>query len=144
MSNIRTNPYLFFKGNALEAMKFYQSVFGGELDTKTYADFHVPAEGDLKDDSIMHASLNGGDVVLMASDTNLASPKAAKITISLNGDADSEARLTEVFKLLSDGAEVQTPLKKEMWGDLYGSLTDKYGIDWMINIESGAKEGAAS
>lgn len=80
----------------------------------------------------MHASLTGGAVNIMGSDTEQASPKAAKITISLSGT--NEERLTTIFNSLSEGAAVQSPLKKEFWGDTFGQLTDKYGVDWMVNI----------
>lgn len=137
MSKISVDPYLFFKGNAREAMEFYQGVFGGELDFKTYADLHMPAEGIMKEDSIMHGYLSGGDAILMASDTNEASEVAAKISISVGGD--DEARLTEIFNKLCDDVEPSSPLKKEVWGDIFGTVTDKYGIEWMINIAQPAQ-----
>ena len=128
---IKTNPYLFFRGNAREAMAFYQSIFGGELTLTTNAEANVP-EDIAPGDYIMHASLSGGLVELMASDTSKASEKAAKVTISLSGD--DQERLTAVFDGLSADITPQFPLKKESWGDIFGSLQDKYGVDWMVNI----------
>jgi len=130
MTNVLLDPYIFFRGNCREAMEFYKSIFGGELIIQTYAD--VKMGNDDQKDWVMHAVLRGGLVRIMASDTEQASPKAAKISLSL-GDGD-EATLRPIFEKLSEGGEVFSELKKEFWGDTFGSLTDKYGIEWMVNI----------
>jgi len=134
MSDVMLDVYLFFNGNCREAMEFYKAVFGGELTVQTYGD--VPGAGmdedGSKKDWLMHARLEGGDIKLMASDTKQASPAAAKIDLSLGGT--DEARLREIFGKLSEGGEVKSELKKEFWGDTFGSLTDKYNINWMVNI----------
>ena len=130
--SVTVSPYIFFKGNAREAMGFYKDIFGGELTTQTYSDVNVsPTEG-LAQDSLMHAALEGGHAKLMASDTSQASPVAAKISISLNGT--DEPTLRQIFDQLSKDVEVQYPLKKEFWGDTFGQVTDKYGVEWMVNI----------
>jgi PhnB protein len=117
-------------------MEFYKSIFGGELVTQTYAD--VPGMGDnaATKDWLMHARLEGGDIKLMASDTENASPTAAKIDLSLGGTQANEARMREIFNKLGEGGSVRSELKKEFWGDTFGSLTDKYGVNWMMNIAS--------
>ncbi len=134
MSDINLDVYLYFKGQAKEAMEFYKNIFGGELTTQTYAD--VPGMGDDagKKDWLMHARLEGGDIKLMASDTDKASPAAAKVDLSLGGT--DEKKLREIFGKLGEGGTVHSELKKEFWGDLFGSLTDKYGVNWMMNIAS--------
>ena len=54
------------------------------------------------------------------------------IVVSLSGD-ESEA-LHGYWTKLTDGATVSTPLEKQMWGDEFGQLTDRYGVDWLVNI----------
>jgi PhnB protein len=81
---------------------------------------------------IMHASLSGGDADLFASDSTIASPVSRKIELSLSGE--DESKLRKMFDALSVGGKVKFQLKRESWGDIFGSLTDKYGIDWMVNI----------
>lgn len=134
MGSINVEPYLFFKGNARVALEFYQSIFGGEIESMTYQDMLIPAPEGFTEENLMHASLKGGDVALMASDTEKASEKATKVSISLGGD--DEEKLTRFFNALSEGVDVQFPLKKESWGDTFGMLTDKFGIEWMVNISS--------
>ncbi len=133
MNDILVNPYLFFKGTAGEAMEFYKSIFGGELKLSGYDEIPGPTPAGLEG-KLMHADLRGGVITLMASDTLQASPKSAKVTISLSGN--DEDKLTAIFNQLSNGAEVESPLKKEAWGDTFGQLTDKYGVDWMVNINA--------
>jgi PhnB protein len=127
--------YLFFKGNAREAMEFYKNVFGGELNTTTYAEAKAPAPDGMDDQALMHASLEGGLVKLMGSDTAGASPETKKVSLSLGGT--DEAKMREVFDKLAQGGKIFQPLDKAPWGDTFGSLTDKFGVDWMMNIGAG-------
>ncbi len=136
MSKVTLEPYLFFKGNAKEAMEFYKSVFGGEIEMQTMGEVpaDLPKMEGMTDDMIMHASLKGGAVDLMASDSPKASPKAAKVELSLGGTDEDQMR--KMFNALSQGGKVNMALEKQFWGDIFGSLTDKYGVDWMMNIGS--------
>jgi PhnB protein len=118
-------------------MEFYKTVFGGELTMQTMGE--VPDEAmppDMKKDEIkdmiMHARLSGGDVDLMGSDSQKASKTAAKIELSLSGT--DETKLHKIFDSLSAGGKVNMPLQKQFWGDTFGMLRDKYGVDWMVNI----------
>jgi PhnB protein len=137
MGQINLNPYIFFDGQAKEAMEFYKKVFGGELSIQTMAE--VPKEAresaiNSDPDRVMHASLEGGVVKLMASDSAKASKKAAKIELSLSGtDAD---KLRDIYDSLSHGGKSSMPLEKQFWGDEFGMVTDKFGVDWMVNIEA--------
>jgi PhnB protein len=136
MSTIKLDVYLYFNGQTKEAMEFYKSIFGGELTTQTYADVPGMTEDPAKKSWLMHARLEGGDIKLMASDTDKASPLAAKVDLSLGSMEADEERMREIFKKLGEGGKVHSKLKKEFWGDTFGSLTDKYGVNWMMNIAS--------
>lgn len=134
MSTINVTPYLFFKGNCREAMEFYKGVFGGDLSMNTYDDMPMPDTPEGLKGKLMHADLSNGEVALMASDTEQASPVAKKVSISLSGAAAEREKLTGFFNQLSEGVEVIYPLKEEPWGSLFGSVIDKYGIEWMVDI----------
>lgn len=130
---VRLNPYLRFEGAARAAMEFYRSVLGGELTVNTFGDFG--AAGEPFADQIMHAQLETpAGFTLMASDTPPGMPynPGTNITISLSGD--DEELLRGYWDRLQDGATVGVPLAPQMWGATYGQCTDKFGIDWMINI----------
>ncbi|HEY3248694.1 MAG TPA: VOC family protein [bacterium] len=133
MDNVTLDAYLFFEGNCRPAMEFYKGIFGGQLDVQTYDE--VPAEMPGREQmkgKVIHARLAGGDVNLMASDTHDKTLGTGKIELSVSGD--DEAKLRKIFDGLSAGGKVSSPLKKEFWGDTFGSLTDKFGIGWMVNI----------
>jgi len=134
MDKVNLEPYIFFNGNCREAMEFYKSVFGGELFFQNMSDVpgDVPKMEGVTENMVMHASLKGGDAAIMASDSPNASPQAKKITLSLGGS--DEQKMRKMFDNLAAGGKVTTPLRKEFWGDTFGNLTDKFGVDWMMNI----------
>ncbi len=121
-----------FDGNCKEAMEFYKSVFGGELNLHNYGDAAPVPEVKEK---IMHANLDNGEIMFMASDDCLPDhefKEGNNIHMSLVGD--DQEKLTGYFSKLSEGGEVHLKLEKQMWGDIYGQFTDKFGIHWMVNI----------
>ena len=135
----RLNPYIGFKDTAREAMEFYKSVFGGELTLNTFGEYGQEGEGS---DGIMHAQLETpAGFTLMAADTppHMEYKAGSSVSISLSGDDESD--LKGWWQGLSQGGTVQVPLEKQMWGDHFGMLTDRYGIDWMVNIAGGDDAG---
>jgi PhnB protein len=129
----RLNPYLTFNGNAREAMEFYHSVFGGQLQIDTFGQFGSSDAAIA--DKVMHAMLTTDrGYILMASDTapGMAYNPGNTITCSLSGDQGEG--LEEAWEKLSDGGTVTMPFEKQMWGDLYGMCIDKFGIPWMVDV----------
>jgi PhnB protein len=129
----RLNPYIQFNGEARAAMEFYRDVFGGELTSSTFKEFGA-SHGPGDDDQLMHSQLETpSGFTLMAADTPEGMPynPGENIAISLSGDGDELRAYWE--KLAADG-KVSVPLEKQMWGDEFGMVTDKFGINWMVNI----------
>jgi PhnB protein len=128
------NPYLSFRDNAREAMGFYQSVFGGELTISTFGEFQ--ASDDLAEqDKVMHSLLStDGGLVLMASDTpdQMDLTPGSNFSISLSGTDEPELR--GYWAMLSDGGTVAMPLGPAPWGDMFGMCSDRFGVNWLINI----------
>ncbi len=128
------NPYVHFKDNAREAMEFYKSIFGGELTVSTFKEFGMsqdPADAD----KVMHSMLTGDNgVVFMAADTPNYIPFQPGSTVTMSLSGDDEAELQGYWDKLSAGAQVSQPLQKAPWGDTFGMLTDKFGVEWMVNI----------
>jgi PhnB protein len=131
MATVSLEVYLFFNGNAQEAMEFYKGIFGGELTMQKYSQIPGNTELDMAD-KLIHADLKGGVIGLMASDYSGEKKGSGNIELSLVGTDDEKLR--QVFDALSAGGEVRQPLEKQYWGDVFGSLTDKYGVSWMFNI----------
>ncbi|GAA4894781.1 PhnB protein [Stackebrandtia albiflava] len=125
------NPYLNFDGNARQAMEFYRDVLGGDLTVSTFGEFG--GEGDTSD-KVMHAQLSGGGLTLMASDTapGMEYRPGTNVALSLSGDDD--ATLRRYWEGLSQDGTITVPLEEQMWGDVFGAVTDRFGINWMVNI----------
>ena len=130
----RLNPYLNFRDNAREAMEFYQGVFGGKLDMTTFKEFEAsqdPAEAD----KIMHAMLEAPNgMVLMGADTPNAMEYTPGNAISISLSGDDETELRGYYDKLKEGGTEVMPMEKAPWGDSFGMLTDRFGIDWLVNI----------
>ena len=130
----RLNPYLNFQGNARAALEFYQEVFGGELRLNTFGEFGQPDAPYA--DQIMHGMLQTpSGYTLMASDVppEMHTVNAGNnIVVSISGDDGDELR--GYWARLAESGKVNMPLEKQVWGDIYGDLTDQFGIQWMIDI----------
>jgi PhnB protein len=117
-------------------MTFYQSVLGGELTATTFADQGGMGVPDDEKDLVMHSALAvSGSVQLMGADVPSHMDTGGDIangSISLSGD--DEATLRGWFDGLSAGGTIGVPLEKAPWGDSFGMFTDKYGVEWMVNI----------
>jgi PhnB protein len=128
----KINPYLGFKDSARQAMEFYKSVFGGELTMTTFGE---SGSKDAPAENIMHATLMvGPEMTLMASDMSENNDNSPRIQISLTGELAEEEKLKGYWTKLSEGGKVTMELSKAPWGDMFGMLTDKFGISWMVNI----------
>jgi len=129
----RLNPYISFDGDARQALEFYQAVFGGELALNTFGEAGQPDAPFA--DKIMHGMLETpGGFTLMGADTppGMEYTPGGNFSVSLSGDDDAELR--GYWEKLSAGGAVTVPLDKQMWGDVFGMCTDKFGIPWMVNI----------
>jgi PhnB protein len=130
----KLNPYLNFRDNTREAMQFYQGIFGGELSMNTFKEYNA-AEDPSEDDKIMHAQLEADNgIVFMAADTpkSMEFRQGTNMAMSLSGDDDAE--LSGYYEKLADGGQVQMPLDVAPWGDKFGMVKDRFGVDWLVNI----------
>ena len=130
----RLNPYISFKTNAREAMEFYKSIFGGKLTISTFKDFGM-AQNPTQADLVMHSMLEADNgIIFMGSDTPEGMPyrEGSRVSMALNGDNIAELR--GYFDKLAAGGKVGMPFDKAPWGDTFGMLTDKFGIEWMVNV----------
>lgn len=133
MSAILT-PYLNFAGNAREAMEFYESVLGGKLEVMTFADMGGMGLPDEAQSGVMHAALTAGDGLVVYGADAPHHPEVVHQGFAVALSGDDEERLKGWWEGLSEGATVEMELAKAPWGDWFGSLTDRFGIEWMVNI----------
>ena len=130
----KLNPYLSFKDNTREAMEFYRTVFGGKLNVSTFKDYHA-SQDPSEDNLIMHSQLDADNgITIIASDTPNRMEYRAGTNMSMSLSGDNETELKAYFEKLSAGGMVAMPLEKAIWGDSFGMCTDKYGVQWLVNI----------
>lgn len=133
----KLNPYLNFMGKTEEAFNFYKSVFGGEFTMlqrfKDTPEKDKLSGGDLE--KIMHVSLPIGDNILMGTDAleSMGHTLVEGTNISLSIEAADRAEADKIFGALAVGGNVGMPLADMFWGAYFGMLTDKFGIQWMVN-----------
>ena len=137
---MKVYPYLNFDGTAEEAMRFYQSVLGGEFDGPIGYFGEIPGMEipENEKNRVMHASLRINDQVkIMASDT---SPSMGHQWIKGNHnyisiDAPSKAEGERYFKELSKEGRIEMDYQKTFWGAYFASFEDRFGISWMVNYD---------
>jgi len=130
----KLNPYLTFNGNCKEAMNFYKEIFGGELSLMTGGE--SPAANQMPPkyhNSILHSSLKTDDFEIMATDM-VPGPFNEGNTVHLCLNCKSENEIHSLFEKLSAGGKVNQPLSPMFFG-LIGVLTDKFGKNWLLELD---------
>lgn len=136
---IAINPYLNFTGETEKAMLFYKSIFGGEFDLiQKFKDMPGGDRiADVDQQKIMHMSLPMGDNNhLLASDALESMGQVLNVgnNFTLTVITESEKEADKIFNALSKGGQITMAMNKAFWGAYVGMLTDKFGIQWMINF----------
>jgi PhnB protein len=137
------NSYLLFNGDCEEALTTYAKIFGGKIEAMlthegTPASCQVPPEWQKK---ILHARINIGNAVLMASDAppgRYLKPQGFSVNIGLTDIKEAE----RIFTALSESAAITMPLGETFWAHRFGMLTDRFGIPWMVNVERAGVQAA--
>ena len=128
-------PYISFQGNCQEAVDFYVEAMGAEiLYTQHFGD--SPMKGKAPDDAIMHCTMKIGDAHVMACDS--MSPEhqlTVGNNISLAIGTDDSPTADAMFAKMSDGGTVIMEMQETFWAERFGMLIDKFGINWMFNVE---------
>jgi PhnB protein len=131
--NMQVQPYLFFDGRCDEAIAFYRSALGAEVNMlmrfKEAPDPTMVSPGSAE--KVMHANLRIGDTSILLSDghcTGQPNFQGFSMTISASSDAEAD----RLFAALSDGGTVTMPLDKTFFASRFGMLTDRFGVGWMV------------
>lgn len=138
----RVSTYLNFNGNTEQAFLFYRSVFGGDFSGPIHRFKDTPAtpgQPPMPTDTenmVMHVELKLlGDHVLMGTDApeSIGFKVLAGNNVHLNLEPDTRAEAERLFSALAVGGMIDMPLQDMFWGAYFGSLTDQFGIHWMVN-----------
>ncbi len=132
---VGVNPYIAFKGNCKEAIDFYKEALEAELlFSQAYGD--SPMKGMGEPDAIMHATIKVGDSCIMMCDRPEDEYTSTNGNISLALGLNDTTLAKKFFDNLSQGGTVTMPLDKTFWAEAFGMLTDKFGINWMVNCDA--------
>ena len=144
----RVNTYLNFPRNTEEAFNFYKTVFGGDFGGMGISRFgDIPAQEGMpplaENDKnlIMHIELSiTGGHVLMGTDApeSLGFPVNFGNNVHISLEPDTRVETKRLFDTLSAGGKITMDLQDMFWGAYYGSVTDKFGVQWMVNCSSKA------
>ncbi len=134
------NAYIGFKGQCREAMTFYQECLGGELFLQAIGDSPIKNQFPAGiENEILHSALTKGPLLLMG--TDCVGPggytKGNNVALSLN--CSSEDEINTFYSKLSAGGVIIDALKEQFWGDMFGVLSDKFGINWMLYYDKNQK-----
>ena len=138
----RVSTYLNFPRNTEEVFNFYKTVFGGDFNGGIARFSDIPPQEGMpplaEEDKnlVMHIELpiTGGHV-LMGTDAPESFGFAVNFgnNVHINLEPDTRAETKKIFDALSAGGKVTMELQDMFWGAYYGSCTDKFGVQWMVN-----------
>jgi PhnB protein len=145
----QTTTHLNFRGDARQALEFYQSVFGGHLVVNTYADFGMPAEIPGSDKVVFglvaaengfrlmgydipgqtEDGIAGGGSTRRENNTTITD-QALFVSIS----SPTLAELQGYWDALAVDATIVEPLATSAWSAGFGMLTDRFGVTWSASV----------
>ena len=141
---MKIHPYLNFEGKTEEAFRFYEKTLGGKL-TEIHRFGSMPQEGfELTAEQqklVMHVGLELPDgQMVMASDMleGMGPKRVEGNNFSISIHPDSKQQADRIFIALAEGGTVTMPIADQFWGDYYGALTDRFGVNWMVNYSEQA------
>lgn len=137
MSKTIVQPYLMFGGRCEEALEFYRTALGAQVERMMYFKDspQPPPPGVLQpgfENKVMHSSFRIGASTIMASDGCGEGATFSGFSLSLIVATVAEA--DRAFAALADGGKVTMPLGQTFFSPRYGMLTDRFGIDWMVIV----------
>ena len=130
-------PYLHFNGDCAQALTLYEKAFGAKAELMRYSDA-PPSEGYAPppgtENFIMHAQIVVGGAELMLCD--LAPDMKASFGggIAIHVTLGSEAGIKAAFEVLKEGGKVEMEPQETFWSKCFGSLTDRFGVSWMLSV----------
>ena len=135
---MKVQAYITFNGRCEEALEFYKKSVGAEVISlmrgKENPDDNMKLPPGY-DEKILNATFRIGETLLMADD-GMGETKSEFKGIALAIEVADDAEAKRVFTALGEGGKVTMPLAKMFWTSSFGTLTDKFGVPWMVGVEA--------
>jgi PhnB protein len=143
---MKVHCYLNFEGKTEEAFRFYEKVLGGKL-TEIYRFGAMPQDGGFEltpeqKNMVMHVALQLPDgQMIMGSDMlpGMGPKRVEGNNFSISVHPDSRQEADRIFNALAEGGAITMPIADQFWGDYFGSVADRFGMNWMVNYNDPAK-----
>ena len=133
--------FINFNGNCREAVEFYAQVFGTEKPQfMTFGDAPPEPGAVLPENAkhlIIHTQLTVMGSRVMFSDIFPGMPFVVGNNINLSIISASMDEIKTLFDKLKEGGSIGMELQETFWSKYFGSVTDKFGIQWLFNYDSG-------
>lgn len=134
--------FINFNGNCREAVALYSKVFGEEVQgMMTFGQMPVSPDFPLDEadkDKILFSSIKIGSNTVMFSDVPSGIPLVQGNNISPTIGSKDQNKIRRMFDMMKeDGGTVVMELQQTFWSDLYGTVTDKFGVSWQFSHDSG-------
>lgn len=135
---MKIHSYLSFDGTAEAAMHLYAAALGGTMtEIRRFGAMPGAKLPEELKNRVMHVGLNlpGGQAIL-ASDTlpGMGPPRVQGTNFSLSIHPSSREEADRIFAALADGGTITMPMADQFWGAYFGMLTDRFGVQWMVNL----------
>jgi PhnB protein len=145
---MKIHAYLNFEDKTEDAFRFYEKVLGGKL-TEIYRFGIMPPQDGFEltpaqKNLVMHVGLQLPDgQMIMGSDMlpGMGPKRVEGNNFSISVHPTSRQEADRIFAALAEGGTVTMPMADQFWGDYFGSLTDRFGVNWMVNYTDPAKHG---
>jgi PhnB protein len=132
---ITTTTHLNFRGNAGAALAFYQDAFDGQLTMVTYGQAGQAQRDDEAGHVMWGQVTTDSGFRVMAFDVPASRPwHPGENAVFVAVAGSSAADITGPWDKLMEGGTVLQPLAPAQWSPLYGMLTDRFGITWIISV----------
>jgi PhnB protein len=137
---ISIKPYVLFVDNAQAAVDFYKQALGADVEINSFCEFGTP-DTHPSHNLIMHAAVRFAGTEFFVSDSlpmGGVKQGGENVELSINGTKEDDEQLGKYFAALAEGGTIRVPLDTAPWGARFGMLTDKFGLNWMVNVDQSA------
>jgi len=134
---MKISPYVSFNGNCADAVTFYEKAFNVKAEIMRYKE--APPENGYQtpegtENLVMHAQFEIDGEIIMLCDMPPESPAKIGNNIAIMAEFDDVDSAKAAFDALKEGGNISMELQETFWSKCFGSLIDKFDINWNIAI----------
>jgi PhnB protein len=137
---MKIHTYLNYGGNCKQAFEFYSKHLGGKINFMMLQNQNPELDKAQAvtaqfqpgwQDTVLHASMEIGGTILMASDfpsDQFERMRSAYLSLQVESSAEAE----RIHALLAEGGQVLMPMAETFFAHRFSMLRDRFGTQWMV------------